>query len=225
MKKNQCKFVQEFTFTKKTLVLFYPEGGKINLQYKRETFSIDVKYSLKSILTKTCFSLSKKEDLNIWAVEVKRVREQCRGDILGQVCCTLHLHVLLGLILTGYDYRKDQKKIDELWAHEGVQGGWICKWRYFAQWNLSSVTCQGSSSPSRAQKHVQTSSACRQRDVNCFPQILLNLPACRSIKIAKLCTLPLGSNPPPAKRNSCFNFCLCHRFALEPNYHLSLMTT
>lgn len=46
-----------------TLVLFYPEGGKINLQYKRETFSIDVKYSLKNILTKTYFSLSKKENL------------------------------------------------------------------------------------------------------------------------------------------------------------------
>lgn len=67
------------------------------------------------------------------------------------------------------------------------------------------INCQGSNSRSRAGKHVQTSFACRQWDTNCFTQILLNLLACRSIKIAKLYTLPLGSNPPPVERNSSFN--------------------
>lgn len=65
--------------------------------------------------------------------------------------------------------------------------------------------CQGSNSPSRTQKHVQTSFACRQKDANFFTQILLNLLACRSIKIATLYKMPLGSSPPPAERNSSFN--------------------
>lgn len=119
--------------------------------------------------------------------------------------------------------KTSEKEINLEWWD--VKSGWVCGWRHLARWNLLSENCQGSSSPSRAQKHVQASSACRQGDVNCFSQILLNLLACRSIKIAKLCTLPLGSNLPPAERNSCFNSCLCHRFALEPNYQLSLMTT
>lgn len=38
----------------------------------------------------------------------------------------------------------------------------------------------------------------------CFTQILLFSATCRSIQIAKLYTLPLGSNPPPVERNSSF---------------------
>lgn len=63
------------------------------------------------------------------------------------------------------------------------------------------INCQGSNSPSRTQKHVRTSFACRQRDARFFTQMLLNLLACRSIKTAKLYKMPFGSSPPPAERN------------------------
>lgn len=67
------------------------------------------------------------------------------------------------------------------------------------------MNCQGSNSPSRTQKRVQTSFAWRQRDANFFTQILLNLLAGRSIKIAKLYTMPVRSSPPPVEKNSSFN--------------------
>lgn len=96
-------------------------------------------------------------------------------------------------------------KINEFGADwEGTMAGFVSEDILLSE-VFHQKNCQGSNSPSRTQKHVQTSFACRQKDANFFTQILLNLLACRSIKIATLYKMPLGSSPPPAERNSSFN--------------------
>lgn len=117
------------------------------------------------------------------------------------------------------------KKINEF------EAGWEYKVAGFVSEDIllseisHQINCQGSNSPSRTDKHVQTSFACRHSDANCFAQILLNLPACRSTQIVKLYTVPLGSNSPPVERNSSFNSISLPQVCFEPNYQLSLMTT
>lgn len=68
------------------------------------------------------------------------------------------------------------------------------------------INCQSSNSLSRTAKHVQTSFACRQKDANDFAQNLLNLLACKSVKVAKLYT---ASRIQPSTCGKEFKFQLC----------------